>query len=266
MAQALKRERSNDDIDGESASKRQDSVLDAERQAKLIKAMKAVMVLNYAKIDSKLVEVIPGLYIGSIGAALNKKELTERGVSHVLCVADGIRPPYPEICEYRVIEISDSPGSDLLSHFEPCFEFIEKGRNSGGVLVHCFAGKSRSATIIVGFLMVALGLGMGECLSLLRTARPVVCPNSGFAAQLRIFQKGSRIAELRSRYGLPQDDPAISAAIADAISAFGNSGELGLDMAASVGLDGAGADENEAEVETVFAPSGDGPTAGKPMG
>ena len=67
--------------------------MDARRQEKLVKAMRAIMVMNYAKSDALPAPVIGGLFIGSIGAALNETALLECGVSHVLCVASGIKPP-----------------------------------------------------------------------------------------------------------------------------------------------------------------------------
>jgi hypothetical protein len=63
-------------------------------EARLLRAIEAVRVLNFAKSDEKPVEVLRGLYIGSIGAALNKDALMELGIKSVLCVAGGINPPY----------------------------------------------------------------------------------------------------------------------------------------------------------------------------
>jgi protein-tyrosine phosphatase len=42
------------------------------------------------------------------------------------------------------LAVLDSPEVDLLSKFSQCFEFIEEAqRKKSGVLVHCFAGRSR---------------------------------------------------------------------------------------------------------------------------
>ena len=42
---------------------------------------------------------------------------------------------------------------DIASSFDECFEFIDEGRRAGGVLVFCTAGVSRSATIVMAYLM-----------------------------------------------------------------------------------------------------------------
>jgi dual specificity phosphatase 12 len=44
----------------------------------------------------------------------------------------------------KTVPLLDIHSQNLLDHLEDCLEFIESGRNSGGVvLVHCFAGVSR---------------------------------------------------------------------------------------------------------------------------
>lgn len=58
-----------------------------------------------------------------------------------------------------------------------CFSFI------GKVLVHCFMGISRSATIACAFLMLKRRLGAQEALETLRKNRSIY-PNDGFLNQL----------------------------------------------------------------------------------
>ncbi len=44
----------------------------------------------------------------------------------------------------KTVPLLDIHSQNLLDHLEDCLDFIESGRNSGGVvLVHCFAGVSR---------------------------------------------------------------------------------------------------------------------------
>lgn len=44
----------------------------------------------------------------------------------------------------------------------------------GGVLVHCQAGMSRSATIVAAYLMKVLGVEVDEALDMIRNVRPVI--------------------------------------------------------------------------------------------
>ena len=47
------------------------------------------------------------------------------------------------------LQVTDLPEEDLLSHFQSSNAFIEDGLSKdGAVLVHCYRGRSRSATVI----------------------------------------------------------------------------------------------------------------------
>ena len=62
------------------------------------------------------------------------------------------------------VDAEDSAEEDLLHHFDDCFHFIESARGdvNGGVLVHCFAGYSRSSTIVLSYLMRKEGLSLKD--------------------------------------------------------------------------------------------------------
>lgn len=59
----------------------------------------------------------------------------------------------------------------------------------GVVLVHCNAGVSRAAAIIIGFLMYSEGLSFAMAFSVVKNARPAICPNSGFVEQLQKYRQ-----------------------------------------------------------------------------
>ncbi|KAI8809257.1 protein-tyrosine phosphatase-like protein [Cladochytrium replicatum] len=54
------------------------------------------------------------------------------------------------------------------------------------VLVHCAAGVSRSATLVLAYLISSryFALELPEALDLVKKQRPIVCPNSGFYQKL----------------------------------------------------------------------------------
>lgn len=49
--------------------------------------------------------------------------------------------------------------SSLLRHFPAAIAFIKEGMSRGGVLVHCHAGVSRSATCVIAYLMQERDMG-----------------------------------------------------------------------------------------------------------
>lgn len=56
------------------------------------------------------------------------------------------------------------------------------------VLVNCFAGVSRSTTIVVAYLMYKNKWGVQDAVSFVRSKRPFVNPNYGFISQLYNLQ------------------------------------------------------------------------------
>lgn len=89
-----------------------------------------------------------------------------------------------------VVEVEDNADVDLISHFDRCFTFIDEGLGSGGgVLVHCFQGKSRSVCVVTGYLMSRRQMSFADATAIVREARPRAQMNLGFAAQLRRLER-----------------------------------------------------------------------------
>ncbi|KAF9594147.1 hypothetical protein IFM89_028401 [Coptis chinensis] len=86
------------------------------------------------------------------------------------------------------VPLRDMESENLLDYLDVCLDFIDNSRKEGGVLVHCFAGVSRSASIITAYLMRSEQLPLEDALESLRKSRETVCPNDGFLDQLKMFE------------------------------------------------------------------------------
>ncbi|CAB4316636.1 unnamed protein product [Prunus armeniaca] len=82
------------------------------------------------------------------------------------------------------VPLRDMDDENLLDYLDACVDFIDKGRKKGSVLVHCFAGVSRSASIITAYLMRTEHLSQEDALGSLRQSCEFVCPNDGFLDQV----------------------------------------------------------------------------------
>lgn len=85
------------------------------------------------------------------------------------------------------MEIRDRDSSNILACIPTTNIFIEAGLENGGVLVHCFGGKSRSAAFVCAYIMSSLGWSFEDAYSTVKAARSIVDINAGFECQLRAY-------------------------------------------------------------------------------
>ncbi|KAJ9538360.1 hypothetical protein OSB04_031093 [Centaurea solstitialis] len=157
-----------------------------ERISALLRVMYAT---KYVKDDNVPAKIEEGLYLGSVGAANNKSLLKSLNVTHILTAANSLPPAYPNDFTYKVVDVSDRKDVNIAQFFDECFSFINEAKIIGGVLVHCFVGRSRSVTIVVGYLMKKHGLSLPEAMNLVKSKRSVAAPNPGFMLQLQNYEK-----------------------------------------------------------------------------
>ncbi|KAA8548591.1 hypothetical protein F0562_000275 [Nyssa sinensis] len=158
-----------------------------ERIAALWRAMHATKCIREDNVPCQIEE---GLFLGSIGAANNRTALKSLNITHILTVANSLAPTYPNDFTYKIIDVPDREDLNIAQYFDKCFDFIDEAkRMGGGVLVHCFVGRSRSVTIIVAYLMKKHGMSLSQALEHVKSKRPQAAPNKGFMLQLQNFEK-----------------------------------------------------------------------------
>lgn len=136
-------------------------------------------------------EVWPGLYIGNVAVAQNRKTLCKLGITHILNAAHskqgsiGDQGFYGDTCVYYGIPAEDSDGFDLSLYFRPAADFIHKALKTkdGKVLVHCIMGMSRSASLVLAYLMLQQRLTLSNALKHVVQKRAIY-PNRHFLSLL----------------------------------------------------------------------------------
>ena len=156
-------------------------------------------------------EVSPGLFVGDIDAAVSAVVLTWGGITHLVDLSNSFvddsmlaeggrsrnvhyevlkekgewRDAQPMIQAKLVVRVDDVDKAPLHEHFDAINDFVRHAlATGGGVLVHCFRGKSRSAASVVQFLMQEHGLSLKDALFATKTARPGIDINCTFKQQL----------------------------------------------------------------------------------
>ncbi|KAI9444308.1 phosphatases II [Lactarius indigo] len=125
----------------------------------------------------------PGaLYLGSITAVLDPSILKEHDIRHLVQVLDVPWLPAYEEDGYECYH--------LRPHLEDTIENIDSALRRGrNVLVHCQQGVSRSAAIVIAYLIRKRGMSFDSAVAFVRQRRPCIKPNSGFVRCLQEWER-----------------------------------------------------------------------------
>ncbi|CAM4669163.1 unnamed protein product [Leuciscus chuanchicus] len=136
--------------------------------------------------------ILPFLFLGNERDAEDLNLLLRLNIGFVVNVTTHL-PLYhldTGLVRYKRLPATDNSKQNLRQYFEEVFEFIEEAHQCGrGVLVHCQAGVSRSATIVIAYLMKHTLMTMTDAYKYVRGRRPIVSPNLNFMGQLLEFER-----------------------------------------------------------------------------
>uniref|UniRef100_A0A8C9KK42 Dual specificity protein phosphatase n=1 Tax=Panthera tigris altaica TaxID=74533 RepID=A0A8C9KK42_PANTA len=151
-------------------------------------------------------EVWPQLYIGDeTSTAFSQSKIIPRGFttwSRGASARGETAPPgrwnvdtgpdyYSDMAiEYHGVEADDLPTFDLSVFFYPAAAFIDAAlsHDHSKILVHCVMGRSRSATLVLAYLMIHKNMTLVDAIQQVAKNRCVL-PNRGFLKQLRELDK-----------------------------------------------------------------------------
>lgn len=134
--------------------------------------------------------ILPNLLLGDMNDALAVVKGAAPHVKGLLTMAAEL-PLHKQFMglqhyvDYKYIPMDDSPTQDLVSNLPDALNFIswqlEKGHT---VLVHCAAGISRSASVVIAYLMMTYDMPFRAAYGYVKARRPIINPNPGFMHQL----------------------------------------------------------------------------------
>jgi atypical dual specificity phosphatase len=131
------------------------------------------------------------IYIGNIYSAFTA---VSNKITHVINCLDKSLEVYPDKIKYLTLNVLDENDFSLYPYFEKTVKFIHKARKeneNNKILVHCYAGKSRSVAIALAyFLSIKPKWSLNKTLNYIQTYRNCAKPNSGFMFQLEVYSSG----------------------------------------------------------------------------
>mmetsp|Transcript_46585 Transcript_46585/g.120603 ORF Transcript_46585/g.120603 Transcript_46585/m.120603 type:complete len:356 (+) Transcript_46585:194-1261(+) len=144
-------------------------------------------------------QIIPNLYLGGVAAVADHQGLVKQGIRAVCCCCRELEMPSSEFCpeiEYFRVDVEDISREPIELYFPEATEFIHSWLSrEQPVLVHCRAGVSRSASIVIAYLITYHNYSLHDAFFLVRSHRSVVTPNIGFMEKLGEYEEEKRGTE-----------------------------------------------------------------------
>ena len=145
-------------------------------------------ILLIIKADDPMNYIIDNIYLGDSVAASDEDFLKEYNITTVVNCAQDFTSNYKDL-KFLELALYDTELQSLFPKFEVAYNFIKinSKENKGNILVHCMLGMSRSASLVVFYLMKEKGWDYDTAIDYIRERRPIVQPIEHFEYQLRNY-------------------------------------------------------------------------------
>ena len=132
-----------------------------------------------------MIEIMENLYLGNQQHAQDHGRLAAAGITHIVNCTQELPNYHAGRFHYHAMQMTD-PDPAFHERIGAACTFIDEGRASGKVLVHCFAAVSRSPSTILAYLC-----HRGDTLEeAARRLAAIVwtCPDTTFLRQIARFR------------------------------------------------------------------------------
>jgi protein-tyrosine phosphatase len=136
--------------------------------------------------------IIPGkLYLGgALESAYNNDFISNNKITHIINCAKELSIKYPlGITGYRIDLEDDNPeGASALIEAGAILlkKWLEDPK--AVILVHCFAGMSRSVSVVAAYLVINKNYTVKRAIQFLESCRPCIRPFNGFLDEIRKYE------------------------------------------------------------------------------
>lgn len=130
-------------------------------------------------------KIFEQIYLGSAKEASDEEWLNQHHITHIVNCAKEVKVYFPGKYSYMNLLLDDIPQQSLYGVLEKSFDYIRDAISRGGtVFIHCFAGISRSASVLIYFIMKVKKVPYSVAYNYVKDKRSIVQPNQGFEIQL----------------------------------------------------------------------------------
>jgi hypothetical protein len=141
------------------------------------------------------------IYLGPKSAASQRayEALREAGIVAIVNCTNRVPCFHRSTIKYCQIPINDEETADILTYLEGATTFLHAMLQQGSVLVHCEQGMSRSASVVMAYLMRFHGMTRDEAYVTCKSKRKMVNPNEGFWRQLEQYEANLLVLKQQRR-------------------------------------------------------------------
>lgn len=161
-----------------------------ELKVRLEHMLQRLRVLQQAMATAPPTCLLPGLYLSGAVEASSLHLLRYYGITHVLnATEDLLLPEETDSFTGMRIPLRDVEEEEITPYFSHASSFIDSALSSGGgVLVHCHAGRSRSCSLVLAWLITRRRWSLKKAMEFLLEKRPQAAPNAGYLQQLSALE------------------------------------------------------------------------------
>eukprot|EP01043_Picozoa_sp_COSAG02_P009052 COSAG02_NODE_301_length_25237_cov_19.918490_13_plen_336_part_00 len=155
-----------------------------------------MVVIQREKPPTFATRVKDGIFIGTVHAALDPGFIFTNKITHIVnCAGANVMNRWEGMgIRYLTFNWADADVSIVLdskdSNINRICEFMDGALDAAeGVLIHSVRGGSRSATVLIGYLVKKYGWPVDVALDFIRRKRPEINPKPAFVRQLKSMRK-----------------------------------------------------------------------------
>lgn len=142
---------------------------------------------QYLYFISEPTHIIDNIYLGSAYNASNYGQLQNLNIGSIINMTNDVSNHFPDDFKYEKYGLEDNNQDNIEEYLLKTYNFIINNQKDKNILIHCKMGASRSATIVLFYLMNNYKMSMNKALDFLKNKRVIVNPNCLFMKTLQKY-------------------------------------------------------------------------------
>lgn len=123
--------------------------------------------------------VINNIYIGSAFNAANYSQLNSLNIKVIINMTNEISIYFPDEYICKRFGVYDNDDADMSKYYEEIYNYIESHEDKN-ILIHCKMGASRSASVVIYYLIKKCNMSLDKAIEFLKEKRMIINPNNKF--------------------------------------------------------------------------------------